>query len=245
MTSSPIIGIPCRQDTSGIYNGRPINAQNTAYINAVIQAGGIPLLIPLDLDEAALRTVFDRLDGVLLAGGGDIDPAYYGEVPHETVSRIEVERDKLEMVITRWAAKERKPLFGICRGIQVMAVAVGGTLWQDVPSQLPEVAQQPYTHGNWHEPRDTVTHETSLSADSRLAKIVDGDVIPTNSLHHQAVKDLPEPYQVIGYAPDGVIEAIDLPDHPFFCGVQWHPEELVGSQESARRLFSAFVEACR
>jgi putative glutamine amidotransferase len=245
MKTRPIIGIPCRQDTSS-FSGRPINAQSDTYINAVIQAGGVPILIPVELDQAALRAVYARLDGVMLAGGGDIDPGHYQEEPHQTLSGVQPERDRVEMSVTRWAAEDGKPLLGICRGIQVMAVAVGGALWQDIPSQFPGAQQDHgYIHSNWSADRDYLAHEVRPTSASRLAQITGEETFAVNSFHHQAIKHLPEPYHIVGYASDGIIEAIDRPDHLFFCGVQWHPEDLVGDHEPARRLFAAFVEMCR
>jgi putative glutamine amidotransferase len=243
MKMAPVIGIPCRQDMGG--NGRPTNAQSSSYIKAVIQAGGIPFLIPVELDEEALRTIYQRVDGILLAGGGDIDPCYFQEEPHASLSGVQAERDRIELCLTRWAAAEDKPLLGICRGIQVMAVAVGGSLWQDIAAQFLGTQPVDYVHSNWHQARNLLTHTVTLESDSPLAKLVGQTTLPVNSLHHQAVKAMPAPYRVIGLASDGVIEAIDRPDHPFFWGVQWHPEELVEDQEDARQLFSAFVEACR
>ncbi|MEM7033044.1 MAG: gamma-glutamyl-gamma-aminobutyrate hydrolase family protein [Chloroflexota bacterium] len=245
MSETPIIGIPCRLDVSAIYKGRPIHSQNTAYIEAVIQAGGIPLLVPVNPDKGALRKVYDRLDGVLLAGGGDVDPVRYGETKHETVMLIEDERDQVELAMTRWAIDEEKPLFGVCRGIQVMAVATGGTLWQDLPSQVPAVLEEDYTHSNGDLPRNTLVHEVELLPGSQIAEITGESRIAVNSLHHQAVKQAPSGYEITGRSQDGVIEVIEQPDHQFCLGVQWHPEEMVKDEASARKLFAAFVEACK
>ena len=246
MNTPPIIGIPCRYDTSGQYPGRPINAQNNAYIEAIVRAGGAPYLIPLQLKGNALRAVYNLADGILLTGGGDIDPAYYHQTPHPATGGIQADRDRVEIDIAKWAAADNKPLLGICRGIQVMAVAVGGALYQDIKDLLPQSERHDYfsRNGGGH-PRSYVPHQVRLNPDSRLAQILQTEVIPVNSLHHQAIQRVPKPYQITGYAGDNIPEALELPGHPCFCGVQWHPEELVSTQESARKLFAAFVDVCR
>ena len=245
MPKLPIIGIPCRYDTSGTYRGRPVNAQNRSYIQAIVQAGGAPILIPLDVDEDTLRVLYNLTDGLLLSGGGDVDPAHYRQPVHTTTHDVQPDRDRIELTLTRWAAAGGKPLLGICRGIQVMAVAMGGTLVQDIAARKPEAGRHDYYYRNDGHARDYLAHTVTLSPDSPLARILGAATLPVNSLHHQAIDTLPPPCRVVGCAPDGVPEAIDLPGHPFFCGVQWHPEELVAGQEAARRLFAAFVDACR
>ena len=245
MNNTPIIGIPCRYDTSGQYPGRPINAQNNAYIEAIVQAGGAPYLIPLQLTGNALRAVYNLADGILLTGGGDIDPAYYRQTPHPTTGDIQADRDRVEIDIAKWAAEDNKPRLGICRGIQVMAVAAGGALYQDIKDLLPQSERHDYFSRNGGHPRSYVPHQVRLNPDSHLAQILQAEVIPVNSLHHQAIQRVPKPYRITGYAGDNIPEALELPGHPCFCGVQWHPEELVSTQESARKLFAAFVDVCR
>ncbi|MFQ5578325.1 MAG: gamma-glutamyl-gamma-aminobutyrate hydrolase family protein, partial [Anaerolineae bacterium] len=219
MNNSPVIGIPCRHDTSGRYTGRPINAQNTAYTRAIIWAGGIPVLIPLELDEAALRTVYKLCGGILLTGGGDVNPHLYRQSPHPSIQDVQAERDRVEITLARWAAADCKPLLGICRGIQVMAVAVGGTLVQDIPSQVGAAVRHDNFYDNDGYARDYLAHPVHLNSESRLAQLLQTETLPVNSLHHQAIQALPEPYQIVGRAADGVPEALDLPEHPFFCGV--------------------------
>jgi putative glutamine amidotransferase len=244
--SLPLIGVLCRHDRSVNYRKKPVYAQGEAYMSAVSQAGGIPFLIPLNLPLLSRRRLYDLADGILLAGGGDIDPALFNQASHPTQGDVQPDRDAEEIAVSRWAAAEGKPLLAICRGIQVVAVAAGGTLWQDLPSQMPEAACHRH---NYHDgdryPDDYLAHAVELSPSSRLARIVRTDTIWTNSFHHQAVQSVPEPWQIVGHSSDGVIEAIELPEHPFFCGVQWHPEVLVAGHESARQIFQAFVRACQ
>ncbi len=247
MTSSlPLIGIPCFHDKSRGYGNNPTNAQYDAYLSAIVQAGGLPLLIPLNLETAALRQLFDVAAGILLTGGGDIDPALYRQTPQATLYNVQPDRDQLEITLSRWAADEGKPTLAICRGIQIMAVAAGGDLCQDVPSQMPEAVHHVYLYnqegGNTD---DYLAHEVELTPSCRLARILQTNTLWVNSLHHQAVKSVPDPLQIVGYSSDGVVEVIEHADHPFFCGAQWHPELLVAEHESARRIFEAFVEACR
>ncbi len=242
----PLIGIPCRHDKSVNYpKSSPINAQGNTYIAAITQAGGVPFLIPLDLDEAALRTLYDLSHGILLTGGGDIDPTILKEQPHETLSDVQPERDRTEMILSRWATTEGKPLLGICRGIQVLAVSGGGTLYQDLPSQLPQAELHNYGYLHDKSPSwQDLPHAVDLTPGSRLAQVLQTTSLKVNSLHHQAVRAVAPPFTISGRSSDGVIEGIEVSDHPFCCAVQWHPEALTAEHETARRLFTTFVEAC-
>ena len=135
-------------------------------------------------------------------------------------------------------------MFGICRGIQVMNVAAGGTLYQDIASQYPDVDRHDFFYSSNY-PRDFLAHQVAVEPDSRLRVTLGNDHLPVNSLHHQALKQVPPVYRVVARSPDGIIEGIEVPHHPFAVGVQWHPEELVVSQETARHLFLGFVDVCR
>lgn len=242
--SRPLIGIPCRSDGSMLYQGRHINAQNSSYIRAVIDAGGVPFLIPLEARDEILRMLFDQAAGILLTGGGDIAPQFFGETAYAPLDDVQSARDELELALVRWALEESKPLFGICRGIQVMNVAAGGSLFQDIAAQCPEADKHDYFYSQDY-PRDFLAHSVAIEPDSRLGELLSTDHLPVNSLHHQALRTVPLAYRAVAHSPDGIIESIEVPDHPFAVGVQWHPEELVASQESARQLFLAFVDVCR
>lgn len=242
--SAPLIGIPTRYDNSGMYANRPIQAQNDAYLQAVQDAGGIPFMIPLGLKETSLRGLFDMADGILLSGGGDIDPSHYGQAPHPSLSDVQPERDRTEIILSRWAAAEGKPILGICRGFQVMGVAAGGNMYQDVFT-LRDNTQKHSFFDNSGKPRNYLAHNVVLDDTCRLARIFGETSFLVNSLHHQAVKEIPAPYRVVGHASDGVNEALELPNHPFFCGVQWHPEELTKNTPQAPLLFQAFIQACQ
>lgn len=239
----PLIGVPCRYDTSGDYAGRPITAQNNAYITALQAVGATPFLIPLALPAERLRQLYDVADGILLSGGGDIHPRNYHQEPHPTVGSVQPERDEAEILLCRWAAAEGKPLFGICRGAQIMGVAAGGTMYQDVISQKPNTQRHDFFDVT-NQPRNFLAHTVTIEPDSRLFDILKTATLPVNSLHHQALKDVPPPYRITAHAADGVFEGLELPGHPFYCGVQWHPEELFAEYDTARALFEAFVASC-
>lgn len=240
----PLIGIPCRSDGSMIYHGRHINAQNSSYIRAVISAGGAPFLIPLEARDEVLLVLFEKSDGILLTGGGDIAPEFFGETPRSCLEDVQSMRDELELALVRWVLAGSKPLLGICRGIQVMNVAAGGSLYQDIASQRPDADRHDFFYSSNY-PRDYLAHSVDVESDSQLSRALSAQQLLVNSLHHQALKDVPEHFRVVARSPDNLIEGIEVTQHPFAIGVQWHPEELVASQESARHLFLAFVDACR
>lgn len=211
------------------------------YIAAIADAGGLPVLVPPGAD-ATLRSTFERLDGLLLPGGVDIDPDRFGESPHARLETVETARDELELVLCRWALGEEKPLLGICRGIQVMNVAAGGTLWQDIPAQRPSpIDHRPINRGL---PRDHIAHEAIVEPGTLLARAVGSGPLPVNSWHHQAINAAGRGLVVTALAPDGVIEGVEMPGHRFALGVQFHPEDLYQGNERLRSLFVAFVAAC-
>jgi putative glutamine amidotransferase len=236
----PIIGITCTQIDPPEDQGRPRFGLSETYVRAVAAAGGAPLLIPLLTEREMLRALYERLDGLLLSGGGDIDPCHFGETVHESCRRILPDRDDMELALVRWAAEEHKPLLGICRGIQVLNVALGGSLYQDIPSQFPEaLAHTP----NPAHPREEPSHPVSIRPGTHLARILGASSLAVNSFHHQSLKDLAPGLSVTAQAPDGVVEAVELAGHPFALGVQWHPEEMADLDFHARRLFSALTKA--
>lgn len=242
----PIIGIPCRLDTSGYYPGRPVDAQNVSYSNAIMQSGGIPVLIPVAVTGEMLETLFDKVDGVLFSGGGDVDPAcYYQPRLVENLSDIQTERDEHELRLARMAMERRKPFLAICRGIQVMNVAAGGTLYQDLATQNPNTIRHDFYYLDDQLPRNYIAHDVQVAEASLLRKIVQTDRVPVNSLHHQAIYHVADSLKVAGQAKDGIVEALEVPDHPFALGVQWHPEDLFTEHDSARKIFAAFVQASK
>jgi putative glutamine amidotransferase len=235
---SPLIGITCMTILAENYS--PRLGMSLSYVNALLKAGAAPLLIPHIADKAVLRAVYERLDGLLLPGGGDIDPVHYGESRHENCNEPSAERDDTELALARWAMDGEMPVLAICRGIQVLNVALGGSLYQDIQAQIPGAERHDWYPGY---PRDHLPHSVELDPQARLAHIVGASLLPVNSLHHQSLKDVAPGLTVVARAPDGVIEAVEAVDHPFAIGVQWHPEELASGDARAQRLFDAFVQA--
>lgn len=238
----PVVGITTLVTGAGDEGRPPRICQNQSYIRALSRAGAAPLLIPHLTDRAARRALYDLLDGLLLPGGGDVDPARYGQPPHEKSGNIDLERDEVELTLARWAVDEGKPLLAICRGIQVLNVALGGSLYQDIEAQVPGGGKH-----DWYpdHPRDLRPHPVAIAAGSRLARILGATEQEVNSLHHQALRDIAPGLTVVAHAPDGIVEAAEIGDHPFALAIQWHPEELAPADPRAQALFDTFVAACR
>jgi putative glutamine amidotransferase len=232
----PVIGITTNQSTNA--NGQPTIMLMQAYVNAVIQAGGVPVLIPSLIAEDGWEAVYSRLDGILFSGGGDIALEHSPGEPHPRIDGVDLARDSVELKLARAAAFDGKPFLGICRGCQVVNVALGGTLYTHIPDQLPNALDHSYP-GNM---RTVLVHEVKLEEGTHTAEIHGEPILNVNSLHHQGLKDIAPSLRVAGLALDGLVEAIELPDHPFGLAVQWHPEWLT-DQQSTRNLFSKFVEA--
>jgi putative glutamine amidotransferase len=238
----PLIGISC-----GTFHDRawcpPSYGHRQTYVDAVLRAGGAPLLIPPVTDEATLRVLYDRLDGILLAGGGDIAPSNYGDAPHEKLGLVDVARDESELPIARWAVADGKPVLGICRGVQVINVALGGTLYQDIPTQIsPSLSHTlSYEREDW----TYMAHEIRIAPDSRFARVMGVQAMTINSLHHQSVKDLAPGLRAVAWAPDGIVEAVEGQGGGFVLGVQCHPEALQATADTRwQSLFLAFVDSC-
>lgn len=241
----PLIGITCSMGL-GIYSMTQENMpqeqhrMNDSYIKAVMQAGGVPVVIPAYENLSLVKEVVDRLDGVLLSGGGDLDPRIYSRRANAHLGSVSPRRDAAEMAIAEYVIRETdKPLLGICRGVQVMNAAMGGSLYIDLPEE------GKLAHSLTMYPRYVATHEIHVMENTHLAKAMGAGENRVNSFHHQAAKELGEGFLVSARSvPDDVIEAIELPGERFVVGVQWHPEELT-AREEARLLFRNFVEAAK
>jgi putative glutamine amidotransferase len=215
------------------------------YVVALTGAGAIPWLIPLlPGDEAALRAIYEQLDGVFLTGGVDVDPTNYGEPRHQLCDRTDPARDWTELLLIRWSLADRKPVFGVCRGIQTINVACGGGLYQDIAAQRPEAIKHNYIPTADNYSRDYLAHSVHIEKGSHLAELLGGEQVQVNSMHHQGIKTLAPGLRATAHAPDGLIEGVENPDAGFLIGVQWHPEELAEQHAPHRRLFTAFIEAC-
>lgn len=238
----PVIGItPIRSQAGGRYAPQR-QGQNETYLDALARAGAAPLIIPYVAQPELLRALFDLLDGLLLPGGEDVAPASYGQAQQAWCGRISPERDDVELRLARWAMAGGLPVLAICRGIQVLNVALGGNLHQDIATEVPGSGKH-----DWYpdHPRDRLSHDVALAPGSRLATLAGTTSLSVNSLHHQALQNVAPGLAVVARAPDRVIEAVEAPDHPFALGVQWHPEELAANDPRAQRLFDALAEAAK
>lgn len=237
MLQKPLIGLTTTRMLTPLK--RPAFAMTEAYIRSITDAGGISLLIPSSLANDELDELLPRLDGILFTGGYDIDPSLYGNPPHPKVERVDADRDRVEIHLVQAVTQSGKPFLGTCRGIQVINVALGGNLYEHLPEQLPGEAH----HDNRDLPRNYLAHGVEIQPDSCLNQIIGLKQIQVNSLHHQGVRRLALVLRATAQSPDSLIEAVELPDHPFGLAVQWHPEELQ-EYEPMRKLFQAFVQAC-
>lgn len=234
----PVIGVTSSKEkiTNGPYQRITVPE---AYTRAVIQAGGIPLIIPLGLPEESLKAILPRLDGLLFTGGGDVSPLRYGSENHDLVNNVDEDRDRVEIFLIREAFSTDFPFLGICRGLQTINVALGGTLYEDILDQKPGSLdhQQSGSH-----PRDFLAHPIDILNDSRLVSIIGYTSTRVNSLHHQAIRQLSPDLVQTAWAPDSIIEAIEAPHHRFALAVQWHPESLP-EDPAMQNIFRALVTA--
>ncbi len=234
----PVIGITV--NTQPPRESRPAQfILAETYVNSVMRAGGAPVLIPTSLTGDGLAALFAKLDGILFTGGSDLDPALFAGQPHPRVYDIDPARDAQELWLARAAAAQNKPFLGICRGIQSINVALGGTLFTDIADQKPNALRHDYFPDL---PRDLLAHEVTVTAGSRLASILGSEVVKVNSLHHQGIQQIAPGFTPVAFAPDGLVESLELQAHPFGLAVQWHPECLPQYAEQ-RALFAAFVQA--
>ncbi|MDM8182760.1 gamma-glutamyl-gamma-aminobutyrate hydrolase family protein [Enterococcus cecorum] len=209
------------------------------YQKLIEQAGGIPVVLPLTTDEETLIQLCEQLDGLLLTGGHDVNPALYGEEKRPECQVLCEIRDKMEISLIKLFLKTDKPIFGICRGLQILNVYFGGSLYQDIPTQfatdLVHSMPKPYDQG---------IHQVTLYADTPLYELLQTGELSVNSRHHQAIKDLAPDLVAMAQATDGLIEAVYHPDYLFVWAVQWHPEHMYQSTVS-KQLAQKFIQACR
>jgi putative glutamine amidotransferase len=240
--NAPLIGITGHvTETSAGYK---VVAAGQAYVDAVRLAGGFPVVLPPVSELEPIIESLGLVDGLLFTGGKDVDPAAYGETILNAKVVVEPERDAFELPLARESVARDYPVLAICRGVQVLNVALGGTLWQDIPIQVPESEIHHYQKAA----RSETTHSIEVTRDSLLgdlAGMANGAVLQANSFHHQAARVLAPSLVPVAYSPDGIVEAVELPNHEFVLGVQWHPEHLVEEHPSHRRLFEGLVAAAR
>ncbi|HZK35214.1 MAG TPA: gamma-glutamyl-gamma-aminobutyrate hydrolase family protein [Bacillota bacterium] len=227
----PLIGVTCNydfeSDNSKVFNG---------YYESIIGVGGLPLLIPATENLSAQETLM-HMDGLLLTGGQDIDPYLFAEDPDPNIGMINPIRDRLEIQLCQEAIRRDMPVLGICKGLQIMAIVSGGTLYQDINTGY----EGKLICHNQKSPGCYGIHQVSLRPNTLLKKIFGKDTLRVNSFHHQAVKTPGESLVVSATSKDGIIEAVEATNLAFFLGVQWHPEQMTGTSPEMAKLFKAFV----
>lgn len=234
---TPSVGIPLIGITTYPRNDDGSFTLPALYVEAVRRAGGLAMLVPPG--EPRLDLLLDRLDGLLLTGGGDIDPALHGGRQHESIYNVNAERDASEIALVRAWLPHRKPLLGVCRGCQVINVALGGTLIEHVPDAVGEDVLHRLPA------RRPGTHDIRVAADSALASVIGATSFPAASWHHQAIRQPATSLRPVAWAPDGVIEGVEMPDHPWILAVQWHPELTAANDPLQQRLFEWLIEMAR
>jgi len=235
MTNKPIIGVtPLFDDEKDSIWMLP------GYMDGIMAAGGLPIVLPFADTPEDAAALADTMDGLLLTGGHDVDPTRYGEAPSALCENPNAARDTLEYLLLDAMLAMEKPVLGICRGIQLLNVYLGGTLYQDIPTDMGVQvvhAQKP--------PYDTPSHTVAVSADTPLYTIVKKPVMAVNSYHHQGIRMLADGLVPMAHADDGLVEAVYMPDQRFVLAIQWHPEFSYRKDDDQRQLFRAFVDACR
>ena len=243
----PIIGITCTtgqlspQEVSSLRVPRVREVGFRTYVNAVVSSGGAPFFIPLIQDSSVLESLVSRLDGLLLSGGPDINPIYFQSEPHAKLGVIDSDKDSLELQIAKLALDADLPILGICRGIQLLNVVGGGTLYQDIPSEV----TVPTLKHRQDAPMTTLTHSVNLEQGTKLQEILQQKQLHVNSHHHQSVKEIAPGFRLTATAPDGIIEGIEHTSKPFVVGVQWHPEGSYPGDTNAQNVFKAFIQAAQ
>lgn len=234
-TARPVIGLATagRRESRSLSNHyRELYTVPTQYVDAIRRAGGLPVLLPPG-EPAWMGDI--HLDGLVATGGGDIDPALYGgDSAHPQISEPDPERDETELQMMRWLAQNALPVLMICRGLQALNVALGGTLIEHIPDLVhPDIHRS--AGGSW------INHPVSVAANSTLERCCNALELETVSSHHQAIRDLAPGLRAVAHAPDGIIEAVELPGHPFLLAVQWHPEVSADVDPQQQALFDALV----
>ncbi len=235
MPKKPLIGITFDSQDPGHYSKYPWYALRENYCSSIVETGGVP--IPLTHDLALTQEYLNLIDGLLVTGGDfDLDPALYGETTRHATVKLKTTRTEFEMTMVRAALKKNIPVLGICGGHQLINVALGGTLIQHIPDELPSEIQHEQPN-----PRHEASHPVKIITDTFLYKLIGEKTISVNSAHHQAVKKLAGDAVLNAIAPDGIVEGFEVPAYKFCLGLQWHPEFLITSSDKI--ILNAFIEA--
>src|SRR5690606_25698442 len=233
----PIIGL-----TASLELGRDAYDIELADSEAILAADGLPIMLPHLMDEADIDEIAEHIDGLFLAGGYDIDPTLFGEEPHPNLGVIIPSRDAFELALTKKVLELKKPILGVCRGAQILNIAVGGDMYQDITTQ----AKADLLQHQQKAPRFHGSHFVEVTEGSLLHRLTGLKRLKVNSRHHQANRQVPQPMIVSGVSSDGIVEAIESTKHYFALGVQWHPENMARAADSASLgIFQGFIEACR
>ena len=232
-SARPLVGVSCGE-ASGY------SRVSARYADAVRMAGATPILIPVMADSVVLRDLLSRLDGLIISGGEDVAPSYYGEAPHPKLGKVNNFRDTYDFLLARIACDLKLPTLGICRGVQVINVAFGGSLYQDIPSEIP--SDIPHAQS---EPKTSPSHSVNVIEGTPLHALAGKTRMVANSFHHQAISKLGEGLEVMALADDGIIEAAYLPGERYFRAYQWHPERLFEIDEDNRAIFVDFINAAK
>ncbi len=214
---------------------------NKAYANAVGNSGGILMMLTSEVTTEDLEKVLDTVDGVLLPGGSDVDPNLYNQERKEYTGDSDNYRDIIESMVIEQAMKRGMPILAICRGLQILNVKLGGTLYQDIEKEFSNTIQHDNHEGKT---RDHLAHIVDIHHGCLLERIIGKSVVEVNSLHHQGIHELGKGLSVCAVSPDGLVEAVEMPIYPFMLGVQWHPEELA-TNEMWKKVFDAFIGSCK
>lgn len=236
----PLIGVTTYRKTADQNPPIEIIGLMPAYLNAVVAAGGVPIMIPLGLADEDLHAILPRIDGLLLPGGGDIDPAAYQGAAHATLWGIDNDRDRVEITVVRAAVAQQKPMLAICRGHQLLNVALGGSLFEDIAALKSDAIRHDFYRVF---PRNYFAHSIQATPDSQIARLLGRSEFQVNSLHHQGIRALAPELTATAVAPDGLIEGVEVAGHPFAVGVQWHPENLITDDPSMLGLFQGLITA--
>ncbi|MCL6430889.1 MAG: gamma-glutamyl-gamma-aminobutyrate hydrolase family protein [Anaerolineae bacterium] len=241
----PLVGVTCHQELASSTGSAHRCSLGHRYVEALRRAGAAVVVVPPSSDGEFLRPAYRFLSGLLLSGGGDLAPETYGQPDTGLCRGVDRERDQAELLLARWAFEDDLPLFAICRGIQVLNVALGGTLIQDIPSEVPGALAH---YGAADQPREQPQHPVEVAGRSRLAAILARGgadrQVAVNSFHHQAVQQIAPALKAVAWAPDGLVEGLECADRSFLVGVQWHPEEMAAGDPVQQALFDGFVAAC-
>lgn len=234
----PVIGITTFNEHK---EQRQYNSVDCNYINSIILAGGLPVLLPIIDNKEDIKEYLNNIDGLIFSGGEDILPAIYGENPINELRAISTKRDSFEIELFKLAYDMDKPILGICRGIQLINVASGGTLYQDIYTQR----ENTLGHSPTKIERNSLYHFIDIEKGSKLSDIFNEEKIMVNSFHHQSVKNVSQEFKITARSYDGIIEAIEAKNKKFVVGVQWHPEALVINHKEFAKLFEQLIDAAK